>query len=97
MIRLIEIDLAKGEKNEHPDIVADGQTKYLMKLENDSNFYAGAFCREWYGLNFIGWLGRSYQFDAPDSNSSKWQKLWRIEHDIPTIHPIHKIMKEWEE
>jgi hypothetical protein len=73
--KLKRIDLRKGDGHEHPDIKI-GKTRYLAKIGND--FWCGTFNRQWYGLNFHGWYGRSLQYDKPGTNSSSWTDLWEL-------------------
>lgn len=76
-IKLVEIDLRKGNESTHPDIVV-GKTQYLAKFKGDPRLYAGVFTKEWYGLSFDGWGTSGRQFDTPGYNSSSWQRLWRV-------------------
>lgn len=79
---LHRIDLSKccrkkggyGESH-HPDISARKQ--YLVLI--DGSFYAGQFCRQWFGWNFEGgpW-DAGYQLDKPGTNASLWQGIWEI-------------------
>jgi hypothetical protein len=71
---LVEIDLSKGEKHEHPDI----NTKNLYLCRVDNQFETGYFSRQWYGLSFSGFYDAGLQFDAPGYNSSDWQQIWEI-------------------
>ena len=82
--RLIPVDLAKGEKHEHPEISA-GKT-YLAQVRG--HFYSGTFARHWYGWNFRGgpW-GAGLQLDAPGSNRSGWEGLWELETDAGGHNP----------
>lgn len=79
-IRLVEIDLSKsgpfedGGCHDHPKISC--KKNYLAKI--GGSFYAGKFNRQWFGLNFDGWIGGSLQYDTPGTNSSDWQQLWEI-------------------
>lgn len=86
--KLVAVDLRKtvvaGGTTTHPDItpgkhpgITPGQM-YLV-LYNDQ-FYAGRFSRQWYGLNFEGIYDAGCQFDAPGTNKSRWQAVWKIVH-----------------
>jgi hypothetical protein len=74
--RLKRIDLQKAHQHECPGVVADGKTEYLARI--GGQFFAGTFSRQWYGLDFQGWHGMGYQFDAPGENASTWEELWEI-------------------
>lgn len=65
-----EIDLTKGEGHNHPDIIIG--EKYICKINNC--WYMGTFDKQWYGLNFNGWLNH-LQYDKPHTNASKWQRI----------------------
>ena len=88
-MRLVEIDLSKGDKHEHPDLKEDG-TYYLVDW--DGQLLIGRFGRQWYGLVFRWfWGATSLQFDAPGSNHSSWRKVWELVDYKPykeTICPI---------
>jgi hypothetical protein len=74
-IALESIDLSKGEEHEHPDI--NTKDTYLCMI--DAELCAGKFDRQWYGLNFRGWLSSvGLQYDKPGSNASRWKAVWRI-------------------
>jgi hypothetical protein len=76
-IRLKQIDLSKAQEHECPGIVP-GKKQYLCLI--DGLFFAGKFSRQWYGLNFDGWMNHAgLQFDAPGWNASRWQGVWQIE------------------
>jgi len=77
--RLVAIDLSKGDGHQHPDITAVGQ--YLALI--GGSYHCGRFVRVWFGWSFDCGFGASgsIQFDAPGSNASRWQGLWRIEDD----------------
>lgn len=74
-VSLIQVDLTQAKGHECPGIKA-GSTEYLIL--HDGQFHAGTFGREWYGLNFNGVYDAGLQFDAPGSNGSDWQAVWRI-------------------
>lgn len=77
MPRFIPVNLRKGKEHKHPDIKV-GRVRYLAKFEGD--WHIGTFSRQWYGLHFdCDWGASGIQFDAPGSNGSTWQKLYRIE------------------
>jgi len=75
-MKLKYIDLLKGEKHNHPDIVFD--KFYLAKIRDC--WSCGKFSKQHYGLNFGNGFGasRGQQFDAPGYNCSKWQELYEI-------------------
>lgn len=79
-MKLIELDLTKGEGHKHPDIKTDGR-QYLVALTGCNNtgtrFYAGSFTKEWYGLNFTGWVNH-LQYDKPGTNCSRYERIWEI-------------------
>lgn len=76
-MNLVEIDLSKAYKNEHPDIKTDGSL-YLVKVHD--NWITGKFHREWYGLCFTWFwsIPAGRQFDAPNYNNSSWEKVFEI-------------------
>lgn len=75
-VQLKQLDLSLSKKHEHPDIKTD-ETEYLCKIDGD--FFAGRFSRQWYGLNFDGWINPAgLQFDAPGQNASMWQEIYEI-------------------
>jgi hypothetical protein len=67
------LDLTLGDRHDHPDIRTDG-TQYLARINN--RFFCGSFSRQWYGLNFGGWV--TLQYDKPGTNCSNWQAIWEI-------------------
>ena len=71
---LEEIDLMKGDKKTHPDI--NTKDTYLCLI--DGVLYQGQFNMQWYGLNFDGWSWNSLQYDRPGTNSSRWQRVWKL-------------------
>jgi len=73
-MKLIEIDLTKGNKSNHPDIKKEIQ--YLAKI--NKTWFAGFFSKQWYGWNFDGWYGVGIQFDTPGTNKSRWKQLFEI-------------------
>lgn len=77
MLFLIEVDLSRAVEHECPGIILGAP--YLAKI--GGRYWAGHFCREWYGLRFHGWYGRGLQFDAPGFNSSDWEGVWLIEEE----------------
>lgn len=74
-IQLIALDMSLAREHQHPEIKTDG-TYYLVRF--DSDYYAGTFHNNWYGLDFDGWNGTPLQFDAPGFNSSDWEQIWEI-------------------
>lgn len=79
-MKLVELDLTKSIKHDHPDIRTDG-TQYLVALKgcNDTGtrFYAGTFSRVHFGLSFNGWVNH-LQYDAPGTNCSRYERIWEI-------------------
>lgn len=76
-LELEEIDLSLASKHECPGINTEDEFLALINGE----YHVGKFNRQWYGWSFDGWKGNPYaglQFDAPGSNSSRWQGLWRL-------------------
>lgn len=75
VVSLIPLDMKKAVGNNHPDI--DEKKSYLCLVGGE--WFAGQFSKEWYGWNFLGWVNPiGFQFDAPGTNASKWQKIWEI-------------------
>jgi len=81
MIELVELDLTKTGGNGqyatqcHPDIKPGIQ--YLCLI--GGTYFAGNFQEVWYGLNFLGWDNEvGLQYDAPGTNSSRWERIWEI-------------------
>jgi hypothetical protein len=66
--------MSKADKHEHPDL--NSKDTYLCLI--DGEYFAGKFSRQWYGWNFDGCYSSGCQFDAPGSNASRWQKIWKI-------------------
>jgi len=86
-MKLIPIDLSKGDEHHHPDIKTDG-TPYLILYFG--SFAAGIFHEQWYGLNFQGGVAWNCQFDTPGSNGDteenpRWQGIWEIVDDGETV------------
>ena len=81
-MKLVEVDLTKAVKQEHPDIILDEYylAEVRWKDDKESTYILGKFDRQWYGLNFDWfWSASSLQFDAPGYNNSKWKRLWKLE------------------
>jgi hypothetical protein len=75
---LTPLNMGFAVKHEHPEIEVGNEHTYLCLI--DDRYYAGSFSRVSFGLTFHGGgLGNSMQFDAPGSNSSKWQMIWKLE------------------
>jgi hypothetical protein len=73
---LVPLDLTLGTPYDHPTIRTDG-TQYLARIRG--RFHCGTFSRQWYGLNFNGWITAvGLQYDKPGTNYSHWQDLWEI-------------------
>jgi hypothetical protein len=66
--KLVEIDLAKADDDEHPDIKKG--VFYLALIEGA--YYAGKFSRQWYGWNFESVYDAGYQL------SYGIDRLWEI-------------------
>lgn len=77
---LREIDLARGDKSDHPDIVP-GQL-YVVKIYGA--WHMGRFARVWYGLNFSPWGCSGIQFSAPGYNLSAWERIIEFQPKGPT-------------
>lgn len=74
-LSLVPIDLSKATENECPGI--NENDYFLARI--DGEFYFGQFSRQWYGWNFDDdWGCSGHQFDAPGSNRSGWQALWKL-------------------
>lgn len=73
-LKLIPLDLTRGEGHHHPDIRVDG-TSYLVK--HRGRWMAGTFGTVWFGLNFHGWLA-PLQYDQPGTNRSGWEEIHEI-------------------
>lgn len=73
--KLIPIDMSKSNGHYHPDI--NNKDTYLCLIGDV--YHCGKFSKQWYGWSFFGWYGTSLQFDTPDSNSSEWQQIWKIQ------------------
>lgn len=77
--KLIPLDMSKSKKNSHPDI--NSKDSYLIL--HDGQYFAGSFSKTWFGWTFNGWYGTSLQFDAPNTNASCWQQIWKIDGPKP--------------
>lgn len=78
-MKLIKIDLSKGNRGNHPDIVLG--RFYLAKIAD--NWSCGKFSKQHYGFHFGNGFGAcgGQQFDTPGSNCSKWQELYEISEE----------------
>ena len=76
-LNLKKLDINKSLLHEHPDIVIGKE--YLILY--NGYFFAGGFYRQWFGLSFDNWYA-PLQFDAPGSNSSRWEQIWEINKEI---------------
>lgn len=66
------LDLTKGDKHNHPDIVVG--TTYLVRI--DKRWFMGKFTKQWYGLHFGPWInGVGIQYDTPGGNRSMWEAV----------------------
>jgi hypothetical protein len=70
------IDLSKARGQTHPDIIPHTQ-HYLIKY--NAQWHLGFFHLQWYGLNFRPWGTSGLQFDAPGSNSSRWEAVLAVD------------------
>lgn len=80
-ITLEKIDLSNAKKHECEEI--NDTDDFLALISGE--FHVGKFSRQWYGWNFNGWRwnpGVGLQFDAPGSNCSKWEGLWKLKKDL---------------
>lgn len=75
--KLTRLPIEKAEKGNCPGI--NNKNTYLCLIGGE--YYAGRFSKQWYGWSFdMG--SHTQQFDAPGSNSSEWQEIWKIESKI---------------
>lgn len=72
---LREIDLSRGDRNMHPDIVPGRH--YMVRIYGA--WHMGRFSEVWYGLNFFPWGTSGIQFDAPGYNSSRWERVIEVD------------------
>jgi len=72
-----EIDLSRGDRHRHPDIVPG---RYYMVQVHEA-WHLGRFSEVWYGLTFWPWGTSGLQFDAPGFNSSGWQRVIEVDFD----------------
>lgn len=72
--KLVPLDMSKAKGHELPGI--NEEDTYLVLWDGD--FHAGTFSRQWYGWNFNGVYDAGLQFDAPGTNRSHWEMVWRI-------------------
>ena len=72
-MNLEEVDLNGITEQGNADLQVG--SKYLCLIGGE--LFAGSFTMEWYGLCFDGWLNH-LQFDPPGSNSSRWQRIWKL-------------------
>lgn len=72
-MKLIEIDLTKGENKVHPEF--DSTDWFLVKVFG--KFLVGKFGKTWFGYNFHGGV-MCIQYDMPGTNASSWEKVWKI-------------------
>jgi hypothetical protein len=85
-MRLKKVNLKTANKHECPEIKTGLEHPYLIKV--GGQWFAGTFNRQWYGLNFFGWFGGSLQFDAPGSNSSRWEEVYEIIEKKKPLKPL---------
>lgn len=76
-----EIDLSKGVKSRHPDIIPGKM--YLVKFSHIDTWYFGPFVEVWFGLSFTRWGTSGIQFDTPGYNRSNWERV--IEVDVESL------------
>jgi hypothetical protein len=77
-IKLKSLDMTKSDKHNHPDL----NTKDTFLCLIGGEFFVGKFTKQWYGFNFMGWIGNpnaGLQFDAPGTNCSRWEQIWKIQ------------------
>ena len=72
---LCEIDLSRGDKHTHPDIVPGRH--YMARIYGA--WHMGRFSPVWYGLSFSPWGHGGLQFDAPGYNSSAWERIIEVD------------------
>lgn len=74
---------------EFQEILLAGTTKHggnglevgpLYLVLHGGHFYVGRFSEVWFGLNlFVG--SHNIQYDPPGTNSSLWQRVWRLTNE----------------
>ncbi len=69
---LVEIDLS--QTTSHGGAGLEVGPTYLALYHGQ--FICGTFSKVWFGLTFNG--GAARQYDPPGTNSSGWQRIWRI-------------------
>lgn len=74
-MKLIELDLTRGDVHDHPEIKQ--KASYLARIHGE--YFCGQFSRQWYGWNFDDGWGSGHQYDKPGTNCSQWEKLWEID------------------
>ena len=74
-IRLKRIDLSQSQEHDCPGI--HPKRSYLCKI--GGRWFAGTFSRVWFGLSFEGWYDTPLQFDAPGTNGSNWEEVYKIQ------------------
>ncbi len=72
---LIEVDLSKTT-TKGSDELYEGPS-YLVLYRG--SFYIGTFYMQWYGLSFSEIYPAGAQYDPPGTNSSNWQRIWRLD------------------
>jgi hypothetical protein len=77
-VKTRRLDLTKGDKHNHPDIVVGDM--YLVRI--DKQWFLGQFSTQRYGLHFGPWInGVGLQYDTPGSNSSSWEAICEFDAD----------------
>lgn len=72
--KLVPLDMSLSDESEHPQI--NSKDTFLCLI--GGTYHTGRFSKQWYGWNFEGVYDAGLQFDAPVTNSSDWQQIWRI-------------------
>lgn len=75
---------------EFTEIDLEGTTKHggrgievgpLYMVLHGGQFYLGRFTEVWFGLTMqVG--SHHLQYDPPGTNSSRWQRLWRLDNEL---------------
>lgn len=80
---LREIDLSRGDRHTHPDIVPGRH--YMVRIYGA--WHMGRFSEVWYGLSFSPWGNAGLQFDAPGYNLSAWERIIEVDFREDAIEP----------
>ncbi len=76
-----EVDLTKTTKRGSDEIYPG--PIYLALI--NGIYRMGKFSPVWFGLNFSSGAN-NFQYDPPDTNASRWQRLWRFDNAEDIIH-----------